>query len=385
MLYDVIVIGGGAAGMCTAIHAKRNNKSVLIIEHNDKTGKKILSTGNGRCNLTNMNCKADLFDCNPEGISPYFTSGDVFFVKDVIRRFDCDDTLRFFGDLGLVFENKNGYVYPRSGQAKSVLDILRGECIESGVEIVTGYQPLSVSIKDGLFDIDGTDQAEKLVIATGGASAPKTGSDGSGYEIAKAFGHSIINPRPALCGLNCRDKVFKKISGVRNDSLVKLICDGHKVMEVYGNVQFNDYGISGIPVFQISSEAGRLLEEKKQITVDIDLLPDIRDVDLKEAIKKNPSLTGILNEKLAKEILKRGNIIENIRKFTVTPDSIRGFDESQVTAGGVNTAGICPETMESTIVDNLYFAGEIIDVNGICGGYNLQWAWSTGYVAGNNI
>ena len=376
--------------MRTAIQAKKNNNSVLIIEHNDRVGKKILSTGNGRCNLTNMNCRVDLFDANPEGIYPYFSSGDKAFIESVIGHSDCNDTLDFFNSLGLLFEIKNGYVYPRSGQASSVLDALRLTCEKLGVEFIINYQPMSIIKDDKGFNIDDSYYSKKLVIATGGNSASKTGSDGSGFELAKAFGHTVVKPRPALCGINCSDKYFKKLAGVRNDSTVRLIDDGHEVIRAFGNLQFNDYGLSGIPVFQISSEYGRLQGSISNLTISVDLLPEFSDKELFEAVKANPDLLGILNKKLAGVVLSQSNgsadsIVKTIKNFIVSPVSLRSFEESQVTAGGVSTDKINPETMESRLVNGLYFAGEIIDVNGICGGYNLQWAWSTAMIAGNSI
>ena len=390
MVYDVIIIGGGAAGMRTAIQAKKNNKSVLVIEHGDRVGRKILSTGNGRCNLTNMNCRVDLFEQNPEGIYPYFTSGVKSFVEEVIGKSDCRDTLDFFGGLGLLFEIKNDYVYPRSGQASSVLDALRFACEDAGVELILNYQPISIIKNEKGFNIDNSYYSRKLVIAAGGNSACKSGSDGSGYELARLFGHQIVKPRPALCGINCSDKFFKALAGVRNDSTVKLFADGKEVIRATGNLQFNDYGLSGIPVFQISSDFGRLNESGCRLSLSVDLLPEFAEDELIHAVKANPQLLGILNKKLAKVILKMSDgsaesKVKLIKHFIATPNSLRSFDESQVTAGGVSTDEINPKTMMSRLIDGLYFAGEIIDVNGICGGYNLQWAWSTGQIAGNSI
>ncbi len=401
MKYDIVIIGGGASGLCTAIMSKKDNNSILILEHSNRVGQKILSTGNGKCNLTNEECKVSLFEQNSENIYPYFSSGDISKVEDVIRKFDCDNTIKFFKGLGLLTENKNGYIYPRSEQASSVLDILRFRCDELGIDIVTNYQPKHVKKKDNLFDIDGKYFCDKLVLATGGMSAPKTGSDGSGYKIAKEFGHTIIKPLPALCGLKCNDKFVKELKGVRNDSLVTLkVKKGgnfENVLTAKGNLQFSDAGISGIPIFQISSLATKLIDEKKEILISIDLLPDIDKKELFSFLSNNQSnkLLGLINKKLANVIDKEVKNLHKdvdinadlgdfakayfstITKFKMHPVSTFGFENSQVTSGGVSLDEICSNDLQSKIVDNLYFAGEVIDVNAICGGYNLQWAFSS--------
>ncbi len=409
MKYDIIILGGGASGLCTAIMSKKDNNSILILEHGDRVGKKILSTGNGKCNLTNADCKIDLFNHNSENIYPYFSSGDLSFVENIIKEFDYEDTVKFFNELGIITENKNGYIYPRSEQASSVLDILRFKCEELKIDVATNYNVKKIVKNDNIFYIDNKYTCDKLVLATGGMSAPKTGSDGSGYKIAKSFGHTIIKPLPALCGLKCDNKFTKELSGVRNDSLVTLkVKDGEKFKEVIsakGNLQFTDYGISGIPVFQISSYATKLLDEKKEILVSINLLPDIDEKDLFSFLSKNQKnkLMGILNKKVAlvidKEVKKAHpdvnitadvcdyakSYFSTITKFKMNPVSTLSFDNAQVTSGGISTEEIDSLNLESKIVDNLYFAGEVIDVNGICGGYNLQWAFSSANTVARNI
>ncbi len=438
--YDIIIIGGGASGLCTAIMSKSKENKVLIIEHNDRVGKKILSTGNGKCNLTNLNCKVnekkgvDLasfngFVPNPEGIKPFYSSVDNSFAETVISQFDADDAVAFFKDLGMIPLEKNGYIYPRSEQASSVLDILRFRCEELGVDIVCGYQPIKVcaikpeSIKktddrpkkqstadlseSARFMIDDEYSCENLVIATGGQSASKTGSDGSGYELAKSFGHSIVKPVPALCALKCSDPFFKELAGVRTDAELSLFdCkkgskDPELLMTVSGNLQFNNYGISGIPVFQMSLLASRLLAEGHELMVKINLLPELTEEELSQTFLKiikaghANRFLGILNKKLANVIEKESKkahpnekeedyayvYTHMIQRFKVHPIETVSFEEAQTTLGGVSTEEINPKTMESKLVKGLYFTGEIVDESGICGGYNLQWAWSTAHAA----
>ena len=427
MKYDIIIIGGGASGLCTAIMSKTKNNKVLIIEHNDRVGKKILSTGNGKCNLTNRFCKVhrlripeSLFDSsdssgktvdllsfvsNPEGIAPYYSSSDNRFAERVISAFDTDRAIRFFSELGMIPLDKNGYIYPRSEQASAVLDLLRFKCEDKGIEILCGYQPMKVEKTKQGFLIDNEYLCERLVIATGGMNASKTGSDGSGYEIAKQFGHRLITPVPALCALKCSDHFFKELAGVRTDAELTLYQmsdeNGSKKREellvVKGNLQFNSYGISGIPVFQLSLLASRLLAEGKEIMVKINLLPELSEEELVRILekKKDHKLLGVLNKKLANVIEKESYkahpdekeeayalvFTHMLQRFKVHPVATVSFEEAQTTLGGVSTEEIDPLTMESRLVKNLFFTGEIIDVSGICGGYNLQWAWASAYAA----
>ena len=427
--YDIIIIGGGASGLCTAIMSKTETNRILIIEHNDRVGKKILSTGNGKCNLTNLGCKVIsasesslVFAENAEGIAPYYSANRDGFAETVISAFDADKAIAFFEELGMIPLNKNGYIYPRSEQASSVLDLLRFKCEELGVEILCGYQPVKIrqSKDKAAFFIDEEYSCDRLVIATGGQSASKTGSDGSGYEIAKAFGHQIIPPQPALCALKCSDPFFKELAGVRTDAKLALFERNSKepLMTVSGNLQFNNYGISGIPVFQLSLIASRLFAEGHELLVKIDLLPELSEEELSEVFtkkirlclnsangqNKNPAsgsdvFLGIFNKKLANVIEKESRkahpdekpedyafvYTHMIKRFKVHPTDTVSFEEAQTTLGGVSTAEIDPETMESRLVKGLYFTGEIIDVSGICGGYNLQWAWASAHAASESL
>ena len=401
MKYDIVIIGGGASGLCTAIMSKTESNSILIIEHEDRVGKKILSTGNGKCNLTNDYCRTELFSSNPEGIYPYFPEKNRSFAETVVSAFDAEKAIQFFRDLGILTENKNGYIYPRSEQASSVLDCLRFRCESLGIDMALGYQPMNITKKNDLFYIDDEYSCRKLVLATGGMSAPNTGSDGSGYEFAKSLGHSIIEPIPSLCGIKCSDSFFKALAGVRNDSRLSLYDDQKNLLiEAHGNLQFNDYGVSGIPAFQVSSIAGRLLKEGRNLLLRIDLLPEVSLNELAAFLdeKKENYLLGVLNKKLAQVIekeIKRKKGCDNvtagylracmIKRFKVHPVDVTSFAQSQVTAGGVCVDEICPNTCESLLVDNLYFTGEIMDINGICGGYFLHWAWASAHAASNAL
>ena len=414
MFYDIIIIGGGASGLCTAIQSKTENNTVLVLEHNKMVGKKILSTGNGRCNLTNVNATVPLFDSNPEGLIPYMTSGDPLFYQEVLSQFDCEDTINFFAEMGLFCTDKNGYIYPKSEQAASVLDILKYRCQELGVDIVVEHDVKKISKKkNDEFVIDSRYECKDLVLATGGLSGASTGNDGSGYKMAQSFGHELIAPIPALCGIKCKDTFFKYLKGTRTDAKLSFLSQGQEI-KVHGNLQFTDYGISGIPTFQISSIIGYMLSIGEQPIITIDFLPDIALYDLVNLLYHNYSLQnesdknlkanerlliGLLNKNITQIVLRQFsytkdnssaeamclNLAKIIKLFQVHPYELMPFANAQTTAGGVYTGQVDPLTMESKLVRNLFFTGEILDVNGICGGYNLQWAFSTAAICGKAL
>ena len=388
---NTIIVGAGASGLTAAIFAGRKGDSVTVIEHTNKPAKKILITGNGRCNITNKNMNSTFF------------YGDKEFIDSVLNRFSFEDTIRFFKSVGVHTLDKNGYIYPSSMQAESVLTALRNTAENIGVKIKTNNEVNSIKKENDSFivDVGIRLKCDKLIIATGGMSAPKTGSDGSGYKLAKMFGHSIIQPMPALTALIILEDALTKASGVRIKG--RVLVDG--TYSSIGEIQITDYGISGIPVFNVS----RFTEENSRII--IDFCPDFTLEDITKIIsdifivRKNENaqtaLTGIVNEKLAGVLLEKCNI-KNIKchcfsetdiykigslikKYPVIVSGRREFEFSQVTQGGVDTSEINRYTMESKIVKNLYFAGEIINIDAICGGYNLQWAWSTGAIAGGRF
>ena len=403
----VIVIGGGASGMTAAIFAARQGAAVTLLEHMDRVGKKILSTGNGKCNLTNRRMDASCYRSSaPE------------FPMEVLGRFGEPETEAFFEELGIVLKDRNGYLYPASGQASSVLDALREELSRLGVNIVTecgeaevaapgsgkgGNQEWTVLCKKGRFCSDA------LILAAGSKAAPSTGSDGSGYDLAKRLGHRIIRPLPALVQLRCREKFFKQISGVRADACVSIWADGERLAYDQGELQLTDYGISGIPVFQVSRFASVALSRGAQVKAEIDFYPELDRKELGRFLRERRQLlgdrnadsflTGWFNKKLALLFLRLAGISldRNVSSLTETQLSELGrrikqfeteivetnpFPNAQICCGGVDVREVNPHTMESKKRKGLYLAGELLDVDGICGGYNLQWAWSTGALAG---
>ena len=413
MKREGIIIGGGASGLMAAITAAENGASVTILEHMPRVGKKILSTGNGKCNMTNRFLSEECYRC-----------GDRDFPMQAIRAFGQEQTIAFFRRLGVLTTEKNGYVYPASGQAQTVLDALRAKAECLGVHMVCDCHIVSIRKKNHgkreLFEINsdcGLFLADFVILSAGSMAAPSTGSDGSGYELAKTLGHKIKKPLPALVQLKCRGDFFKSLVGVRTDAKVSLYILGKNgeretlLASDTGELQLTDYGISGIPIFQVSRYAAEALDRKKRVLAAVDFMPSFAEEEVYSVLKEQRTylgdreaaefLNGLFHKKLAALFLKAAHIRPEqtvsgipdrmlselsdwIRDFPFEVTGTNSFDKAQVCMGGVNTRDVDPLTMESRLVKDLYFAGEILDVDGICGGYNLQWAWSSGHAAGEN-
>ena len=397
----VAVIGGGASGMMAAVTAASEGARVILLEHKDRIGKKILSTGNGRCNFTNI---------HQEPIC--YHSEDPLFPWEVVERFNAQAVISFFFQLGVYSKNRNGYIYPNSDQASAVLDAFRMELDRLKVEIRTGVECREIRPGKKGFTVL-TDQepvrADRVILCAGSKAAPTTGSDGSGYDLAKKLGHRILPVLPALTALKCEEKFFKSIAGVRANGSVSIWSGGECIAKDTGEIQLTDYGISGIPVFQVSRYASKLLYEKKETDAVLDFMPDFTktqtDAFLRARAKTRPDksaemfLIGLFHKKLCdlwirlSEIprqRKAGELTEDeiarltslIKEFRVRVRETNPYDKAQVCCGGVDTREVDPETLESVYVPGIYFAGEILDVDGMCGGYNLTFAWASGYVAG---
>ncbi|SFR96287.1 hypothetical protein SAMN05661086_02911 [Anaeromicropila populeti] len=400
---EIIIIGGGASGLMAAIAAGRKGKKVILIEQKDRIGKKILATGNGKCNFSNTYQD-----------SRCYRSDNSSFPIKVLERFGVDETVSWFENLGILVKERNGYLYPNSLQASSILDVLRLETARLGIKVyceerVTKIKEYNQGFRVFLRRREIT--GKKIILAAGGKASPQHGSDGSGYLLAESLGHHIIPTVPALTGLKVKEGFCGKMAGVRTEAAVSLFIEDKLVSKDIGELQLTGYGISGIPVFQVSRYAGKGLLEKKKVTAQIDFFPDRKEEDiwrkLQQNIKAHPDdfaedmLTGIMNKKIYLVLMKEAGIKANAVVKSVPTDKWRklsaymkglslhiidsnGFETAQVTAGGVDTREINERTMESKLKKNLYMIGELLDVDGICGGYNLQWAWSTGFIAGNH-
>lgn len=392
----VCIIGGGASGMIAAIMASKEGSAVTLLEHNEKTGKKILATGNGRCNLTNLKQEPECY---------HSTKSEA--VWETFQEFSLKDTLDFFTEIGVSTKDKNGYLYPASMQAASVQELLELEaryrkvkikCKEHVKEILVNDKSSSEDARFYVVTETWKYPADAVILANGSSASEIEGADGSGYEIAKALGHKIIKPLPSLVPLKGKGKYFSKWAGTRIEGKLTLLADGQKVQTEEGEIQLTDYGISGIPVFQISSRAVRFLDEQVSVTAILDFMPDLEKTEvtafLEDRQKQCPYksvkelLIGLFPKKLI-EVLAEGKpdietVSKKIKEFPVIITGAKSEKQAQVCSGGVSLVDVNMKTMESRRIPGLYFAGEILDVDGICGGYNLQWAWSSGAVAGKN-
>ena len=402
MKTEIAVIGGGASGLMAAITAKKSGKEVIILERKDRILKKVLITGNGRCNITNVNAN----------ISNYFGK-NISSVENILNRFTPQDTMDFFYGLGIVCNEENrGKVYPLSGQASSVVDALRFEAEKLGIKIETEFYVRKIE-KDGFkFKIYSEDrkkiEAGRVILAAGGQSYPELGSNGSGFELAKELGHSVTKLSPSIVQLKTEKNQVKGLQGIKTDVAVTAYGDNKKICTYDGELLFTDYGISGNVVFNISF----VMPLYKDVEFEIDFMEKFDYNELYEMLKERKRIlshltmenyfNGMINKKLGQFLSKVSGIEKlskpvkdlndsDIRKLCTVLKKYRvkilettGFKNAQVTAGGVSLDEVNTEILESKIVKGLYFSGEVLDVYGECGGFNLQWAWASGHIAGEN-
>ena len=397
----VAVIGGGAAGMMAAITAAREGVKVTILEHKDRIGKKILSTGNGRCNFTNT------FQT-----PACYRSDNRDFAWNIIQKFNVEKTISFFKELGIYPKDRNGYLYPYSDQAAAILEVLQIEIAKLDICVMTEINVLDIQpVKRGIRDTTDkkTITEDSVILACGSKAAPVTGSDGSGYQLAKLLGHRIVPVLPALVQLRCAEKFYKSISGVRVQGTVEIYADDISLASDTGEIQLTNYGISGIPVFQVSRYAAKAIYQKQSVTAVLNFMPDMNKDEFLSFLQERITLcphktldeffTGIFPKKLCELWIRLSRLPKEMRVSDLSGEQLEklvlliqhlrthitetnAFEQAQICCGGVDTTEINPDTLESNYVPGIYFAGELLDVDGICGGYNLQWAWSSGFVAG---
>ncbi len=404
------IIGGGASGLFCGITAKKNNpkNKVYIIEKAEKCGRKILATGNGRCNLTNENMGEE-----------YFFSSDISYVREALSAFSNSDTQKSFNDLGLLFATgEKGKIYPRSLQASAVLDVLRMESKRLGVEEICGFKVVKIEKKGDIFRVFGekeTLEFEKLVIATGGMSGENLGSDGDGYNFLKAFGHKMNPVFQSLVQIKCDNTYTKALNGTKITVSAKIEVDGKTIDKGIDEMHFTEYGLSGPLGFNLSRSVSKHFAEKNEsdIYCVIDFMQELSYDEVKAFVQnriktqgyKNLEdfFTGVFSKRCGQMIIKKSTdkkfnvsakelsgaeikeIANNIKAFKVKLISVMPFKNSQVTAGGIKIEDFEKATLESKKLRGLYACGEVLDVDGICGGYNLQWAWSSGYIVGKAL
>ena len=393
----VLIIGGGASGMMAALTAAEDsNNKVTLLERQNRVGRKLLATGNGRCNLSNIH--ADI---------SHYHGHDPAFVRKAFAAFSVEDTLSYFRTLGLLTVTEpSGKVYPFSDQANSVVDVLRFALEQRGVDVRCGCEVLSIGKKARGYQAKTADESffgDKLILACGGSAGSKLGGTDWGYKLLASVGHSVTHLRPSLVQIKTDTAITKSLKGVRADAGITLKQNGQVVAVNQGEVQFTDFGISGPAIFEISRQAeadGLLLLDLMQLLTDEELLSDlIQRRSNSPDLPGEELLTGLLHNRLGKVILKVSGIhlpeltkeytdgeltriARTVKFFPMTVTGVMGLEQAQVTAGGVPTSEFRPDTLESRMNPGLFVTGEVLDIDGDCGGYNLQWAWSSGRLAG---
>lgn len=395
----VIVVGGGISGFIAAINAKNDNNNVVILERNNNPLKKLLITGNGKCNYFN-----ELFDTS------FYHSKNQEFLSLIINDANKDLALNFFESIGIVPRIKDGYYYPFSNQAITMKNALLKEIESKNIQLITNCYVKEITRKSDMFHIYTNNEdyiCDKLIISTGSKAYPKTGSDGSGYNFAKEFGHTINKVMPSLVGLKSNDKFIKDLSGVRCNGQISI---NDAVEKEYGQIQFTNYGLSGICVFNLSSVINSMLDNGEKVSIKINFLYDLENAyRLLNRINSKTNnrtienlLDSLLDYKITNVILKKLGIdktkvftnlndneikllLEHLISFNVNIIGTNSYDNAQVCKGGISLTEINTSTFESLIVPNLYFTGEILDVDGKCGGYNIAFATISAVLAGKDI
>lgn len=404
-IYDIVIIGAGPSGIMAAISAAESGRSILLIEKNEKIGKKLLATGNGRCNLTNINVS-----------NKNYSSDDLNFVESVISQLDQNKTIDFFESLGVMLKVEDkGRVFPRTNQASTILHVLSDQLNRKNITLLTGKTVLNVTNKDQGWEVKLNDKivcGKKLLITTGGKAAHYLGSSGDGLFWAERIGHKISPIHAALVPINILEKWPKDVMGLKVNGKARIVNQNKILLEKSGDILFTHFGLSGPAIMGLSSSISKLIAKGLKPKISLDLFPEKTEKSLDELIKKvlnvsgakqlKNALLGVLPHNLIGQIIKiaeipgeqksaeitrsdREKLITTLKNIEFTPVSTRPLKEAQVTAGGISTAEVNKRTLESKICPTLFFAGEILDVDGDSGGYNLQWAWSSGYVAGKGM
>jgi predicted Rossmann fold flavoprotein len=394
------IIGGGASGMAAALTAaEHENAQVILFERQARLGRKLLATGNGRCNLTNMNACAD-----------FYYGEDLNFTAPALQQYNVENTLAWFRRLGLfTIAEENGRVYPYSDQANSVVDVLRFALEKPNIQVLTGFEVTKIKKNNPGFTVEGNDESytcDKLIVACGGLAGTKLGGSMSGYKLLMKLGHHCTKLRPTLVQIQSNWSALPSLKGVRANCWAEITRDGQLHSAGKGELQFTEHGLSGPVMFEISRD---VCYEKGNWLCKLDLLPDMKAKDLLPMLQRKREtnlpaeelLTGILHNRLGRIIVKEAGIsgyvpisqledwelekvCQKVFGLEIPLTEPMGMDSAQVTAGGIYTSEFDPGTMESRLVPGLYACGEVLDIDGDCGGYNLQWAWSSGRCAGHH-
>ena len=400
MSFSCIIIGGGASGLAAASLLTRSGVRTLLLERLDRVGKKLLSTGNGRCNYSNS-------DVHPK----QYGSSEAF-VRTLWGTVPPDSVRAHLYSLGLLSCEEDGRLYPRTLSAASVLDVLRAPLSGGSTDVLTDSQAVSLRHRGLYWEVvtsaGQTYRAASALLCAGGCAASKFGTDGSGYRLASALGHTIKPPVPALVQLRCRHHVLSSLKGLRVHAAPALLVGGQQCAKEEGELLFTDYGVSGVCIFQLSGMAARALAKRHAVSLSVDFLPEIpagqatrtwfqERKRLKPDVPLSGFFAGVFPRMLEQAILKEAGLyaasagalsnaecerlFSAIHAFSLPVTGTQGFDSAQVTSGGILTEEVDPQTMESLLCPGLHFAGEVLDVDGPCGGYNLHFAFASGLCA----
>jgi predicted Rossmann fold flavoprotein len=391
--FQVAVVGGGASGLTAAISAARAGAGVVICERSSRIGRKVLASGNGRCNLTN-----DRLD------SSFYNPASRKLVDSVFSRFGNDSIKSFFRGIGLLMRSDEGRVFPVTNQAASVLKVLEDELVRLGVKVEKDFEVSDITSpkRAGSFCLSSTSgrsvEASSVVIACGGRSYPALGSDGAGYKLAERIGHKIVKPVPAAVPLTVKDPICHLLQGQKIEAAASCVVNGSVRMKAEGDLLFTRYGLSGTAILDISGAASIAIhrEGEGDVQVEADMAPFMTETELESEISSRRSrrpgpadlLTGILPNKFSAAFRSEAQtkdpwrLVSSIKRRTFKVTGTRGWNEADFTSGGVDTASVDASTLASRMMPGVYFSGEVLDVDGRRGGYNLAWAWASGHVAG---
>ena len=400
----MIIVGAGAAGLVAAITSAKAGHDVLLLEQNSKIGKKILVSGNGKCNIDNKYINLNRFHSqNPP------------FIEKILEDHDFEVVEKFFTSIGLeLIEGKEGKMFPMSLQASSVVELLEYEAKRAGVEILCDCEVTAIDKKADIFTVEtsqGIKNCRKFLLASGSPAAPQLGGSNSGYAFATKVGHTLIPRHPSLVQLCSEEKWVKVCAGVKVAGIAQLYANGEQIAEKKGDLLFTNYGISGLAILDLSREVSTRLANYDYCELSLDLMPELSKEKLTNLLlnrieegSEKPIeiwLHGVMNKKLISVILAQskckakqendlnrkeiGKLVYAIKNLKLSINDTKGFQGAEVSTGGINTTEVNPQTMESKLVPNLYFAGEILDVDGDRGGFNFHFAWVSGLRVGNNL
>jgi predicted Rossmann fold flavoprotein len=389
--YSTAVVGGGAAGICAAIAAARRGQSLVICEKMPQLGKKLLATGNGRCNLLNEELDETFYNISARQM-----------VRTVFGQMGESEILEFFSGLGLQTTSKEGRLFPATNQASSVLKVLDIELKRLAVAIELDFECNSISFTNSSIIVAASDQRKvecsKVIVTGGGRTYPAYGSDGSIYKVARQLGYAIVEPVPSVVPLVVKDQLCSSLQGQKITAGVKPLIENKAGHEIQGELLFTAYGLSGSVILDISEDISIALNRlhKTEVKVVVDFVPFMQRAKLQEDLTRRQKagwqhsemLVGILPNRISlafRDLFKQADIdsaVETLKAMVLPVSGTRGWNEAEFTSGGIEVSQINPATLESRIHPGLFFAGEVLDVNGRRGGYNLAWAWASGLVAG---